>query len=124
VSALDARAPTSSASKPSTSTVQSLLTVTRDLADPGPRRRRAHPARRRRAAARRPDDPEGRHDHRGIRTTAGSKILEHSSPPRTAPSPDASPKRRHLLGKSNMDEFAMGSSTENSGFFPPAIRGT
>jgi aspartyl-tRNA(Asn)/glutamyl-tRNA(Gln) amidotransferase subunit A len=56
---------------------------------------------------------------RGIRTTAGSKILEHF-----VPIEDGTITRRLaeagtvLLGKSNMDEFAMGSSTENSGYFP------
>src|SRR5579864_958873 len=56
---------------------------------------------------------------RGIPTTAGSKILE-----RFRPIEDGTITRRlaeagtMLLGKSNMDEFAMGSSTENSAFFP------
>lgn len=54
----------------------------------------------------------------GVRTTAGSRILENYVPPFTATAVqrllDAG---MVLLGKTNTDEFAMGSSTENSGYF-------
>ncbi|GIM46379.1 glutamyl-tRNA(Gln) amidotransferase subunit A [Collibacillus ludicampi] len=55
---------------------------------------------------------------RGIRTTCASKILSNYIPPYNATAVNKLQDNRFvLIGKTNMDEFAMGSSNENSGFF-------
>jgi aspartyl-tRNA(Asn)/glutamyl-tRNA(Gln) amidotransferase subunit A len=55
----------------------------------------------------------------GIPSQAGSRILEGYRPPYTATVVrQLAEAGAPLLGKTNQDEFAMGSSTENSGFGP------
>ncbi len=55
----------------------------------------------------------------GVPSTAGSRILEGYRPPYTATSVrNLQAAGASVLGKTNQDEFAMGSSNENSGYGP------
>lgn len=55
----------------------------------------------------------------GVKTTCASKMLENFVPPYNATVVDKlNAAKPVILGKANLDEFAMGGSTENSAYYP------
>ena len=60
---------------------------------------------------------------RGVRTTCGSQMLKDFTPLYDASALRSFGEDLVMVGKANMDEFAMGSSTENSSYGVTRNRG-
>jgi aspartyl-tRNA(Asn)/glutamyl-tRNA(Gln) amidotransferase subunit A len=99
--------------------LNAFITIVHDEARARARAVDAHPDRARLPLAGVPIAVKDNISTRGIRTTAASRMLEHFVPPY-----DATVVQRLeaagavIVGKTNLDEFAMGSSNESSAFGP------